>query len=117
MGMIVAYNETNVIARDVIMADTFFGRLTGLMPKKTLVDGEGMILKPCKQVHTYFMGYSIDVIFLTEENRIIYLQSNMEPGRVSSYIKKANSVLEVPEGTINKWTLKVGDVLDISDNQ
>ncbi|MFA7636287.1 MAG: DUF192 domain-containing protein [Monoglobales bacterium] len=116
MGMLVACNGTNVIAGDAIMADTFFARLSGLLPKKALAEGEGVILKPCKQVHTYFMGFNIDVIFLSENNRIIHMESRMEPGHVSPYIKKAHSILEVPEGTIDKWELKVGDVLDIRNN-
>ncbi len=116
MSVVVARNNTNVIANDAIMADTFFGRLTGLLPKKTLIEGEGMILKPCKQVHTYFMSYNIDVIFLDGDNNIIYLHENMEPGHVTPYIKKATAVLEVPEGTIYRWTLRVGDALEIRND-
>lgn len=77
-------------------ADTYFLRLRGLIGTLPLTESEGMLISPCKQVHTHFMRYPIDVVFLDKHYTVITKVTAMQPWRVSSYIARAHFVLELP---------------------
>lgn len=72
-----------------------------------------MILKPCYQIHTWFMGFPIDAAFLDRDNRIIAILTELRPFRISGMYMKARSVLELPAGTIKRTRTEVGDRLVI----
>jgi len=78
-------------------ADTFFRRLGGLLVLPRLQQGEGLLITPCQQIHTHFMRYSIDVLFLDKELKVIRTQT-MPPWRMSKFIRQAHHVLELPAG-------------------
>ncbi|NLN49130.1 MAG: DUF192 domain-containing protein [Clostridiales bacterium] len=59
----------------------------------------GLLIKPCNQVHCFGMKYNLDVIFLTENNIVCHVERNMKPGNVSPFIRKAKCVLELPAGS------------------
>ena len=102
-----------VFADNLTLNNTFFSRLIGLMFKKTLADGSGVILKPCKQIHTCFMRFNIDVIFLDEDLKVLHIIENMRPWRVSPFLLKAHYTVELPAGTL-KGRVKQGDTLAIT---
>lgn len=89
-------NLTNnkVIATNVIMADTFCKRLMGLMGRSNLPLDTAMVLKPCKQVHTYFMRFPILVMFINDEGRVICVE-RLVPNKISRYIKDSEIVIEM----------------------
>lgn len=109
------YKGTKKIVGEAVLADTFFGRLIGLMPVKMLEDDKGIILKPCRQIHTFHMKYSIDVIFLSEKNIIIRIEKSLDANKITPYIRKAKSVLEVKGGTVEKYGLVLGDILKFKE--
>lgn len=96
-----------------MVADSFWGRLRGLLGKKKLDCGEGMLLKPCRQIHTWFMSFPIDVLFLDEKGRIVDLLPTLAPWRISPFVKGCHQVLELPAGTIEKFSLKKGERVEI----
>jgi uncharacterized membrane protein (UPF0127 family) len=100
------------LAERVDLANTFFKRLRGLMFRRRLAPAEALWLRPCNGVHTFWMLFAIDVIFLDRELRIVKLVENMRPFRVTKPHMAARSVLEVPARTISKVDLKVGDHLE-----
>jgi len=102
-----------VIAAKVRLADTFFSRLAGLLGKKKLESGEGLLLVPCGQIHTWFMAMPIDVIFLDEEDTVIKLLPALGPGRVSPKVAGACRVLEAAPDFIAANGLRRGDRLEI----
>ena len=102
-----------LIADQVSIADSFIKRLTGLLKHKRLKAGEGILLSPCKQVHTLRMKFSIDVIFLSADDKIVHLECSMPPGKFSKYIRKATHVLELKAGVVLEHELKLGDYLGI----
>jgi uncharacterized membrane protein (UPF0127 family) len=101
------------IADKAIIASTFLGRLQGLMGKKELLPGTALVLHPCRSIHTFFMRFPIDVVFLNKEGMVVFLISELSPYRVSPYISKAETVIELPPGTIEK-EIQSGDFLLIA---
>jgi uncharacterized membrane protein (UPF0127 family) len=91
-----------VIADKVYKADRFFKRMIGLMGKKDIAENEGLLIYPCRQIHTFFMRFPIDVLFLSKSGEILFLKEKMEPGFVSPSVKDCFYVLELKGGTISK---------------
>lgn len=91
---------------------SLFSKMKGLLGTKELHEGEALLIPDCKQVHTYFMQYPIDVVFLDAQNKIIKLQT-LEPWKFSSWILRAKSVLELPAGFAQKKKLANGDLLEV----
>lgn len=96
-----------VLATDVSVADTLFSRARGLLGRKQLQSGEGLLITPCKGVHTFFMRFPIDVVFLDRDNRVINAIENLRPNRLTGVRLSGAKVLEVAAGTLT--TTRVGD--------
>lgn len=97
----------------VELANTFFKRLRGLMFRRSLAPNQALWLRPCNGVHTFWMFFAIDVIFLDRELRIVKLVENMRPFRVTKPHLGARSVLEMAAHSISFAGLKVGDTLEV----
>ena len=110
---IINKNNNKLLASKVIMADTFMTRLKGLMFKKNLEKDTAMLIHPCNSVHTFFMKFSLDILFISKEYEVIYVIENMLPGKTSPLIRKAMGVLEFTSGTIEKTNTKKGDFLNV----
>src|SRR5215813_8806623 len=83
------------LAEEVALANTFFKRLRGLMFRRRLAEAEALWLLPCNSVHTFWMLFAIDVIFLDRQLRIVKLVENMRPFRLTKPHLAARSVLEI----------------------
>ncbi len=101
------------MAGKIIYADGFFPRLAGLLGKKKLPPGEGIWLKPCRQVHTMFMSFPIDVIFLDEKGRVIGLVENMKPWKISRYFSESVGALELAAGRAAECRVREGEILEL----
>ncbi|MGR3765927.1 DUF192 domain-containing protein [Rossellomorea sp. NS-SX7] len=97
----------------IIKADTFAARLKGLMFKKTPLANECLWIIPCNSIHMFFMKFSIDVVFLDDQKRIIKLVTNLKPWNMLMPVKNAHSVLELPSGSINRLKLKPQQIIDL----
>jgi len=102
-----------VLASRLRVADTHLSRLRGLLGTRDLPSGEGLWIKPCQQVHMFGMRYGLDVVFLDQDDRIVHLEAGLMPGKVSTKVPTARSVIEVPLGMISQTQLEVGDQLTI----
>lgn len=102
-----------VFADNLKLNNTYFSRLMGLMFKKNLPKGSGIILKPCTQIHTCFMRFNIDVIFLDTNLQVLHVIENMKPWRISPLFLKARYTVELPAGTL-KGRVKKGETLSIA---
>jgi uncharacterized membrane protein (UPF0127 family) len=87
---------------EVRLANTFLTRLRGLMFTSSPAPGAGLWLRPCQGVHTFWMFFAIDVIFLDRELRIVRLVENLRPFRLTRPHFAAHSVIELESGTISK---------------
>lgn len=111
--LMAAVNETRrtVVAERVERADTFMTRLVGLMGRKGLADDQGMWISPCKSIHTMWMRFPIDVVFLDKELRVVMVRERVAPWRATPFIKTASSVLELSAGAVVRTGLAAGDQL------
>jgi len=85
-------------------------RSKGLLGRKGLERGEGMWIVPCEAVHTFFMQFALDLIYLDKKNRIRKVRSNVSPWRVSACLS-AHSIIELPVGAIRDSQSQAGDVV------
>ena len=102
------------LATNVKVADNIFTRMKGLLGKKELPTGDALWIKPCFSVHTFFMKFPIDVIFLNKTNQVIAAVSNLTPNRITRLYPQSFSVLELPPGTIVASNIEVGDEIEIA---
>ena len=103
-----------VLAEQVQVAEDFLSRLIGLMGRKTMADGSALILRPCRSVHTFFMRFNIDLVFLDRRGMVVHLIKDMPPFRISPVVMRASLVIELPGGTVRN-RLRPGDVLQMID--
>ncbi|MGG1684392.1 DUF192 domain-containing protein [Pseudalkalibacillus sp. NRS-1564] len=97
----------------VLKADTFIKRLKGLMFRKTPLQHEALLITPCNSIHMCFMFFSIDVVFLNEENEVVKVVQSLKPWGFIAPVKGAKSTLELPKGSIEEHAIKSGEFLKL----
>jgi uncharacterized membrane protein (UPF0127 family) len=110
-----AYNLSSkkIIATRVSIASNLLERMRGLIGRSFMDEGEALLIKPCRAIHTFYMRFPIDVLFLDKENRVIGIKKNLRPNRFSTIHLRAKSVLELPSGAIDKSDTKLKDIIEI----
>lgn len=108
-------NEGNgaVISDRTLIADNFLTRLKGLLGKREMQAGEGLVIYPCSMVHCLGMKIWIDVLFISADNKIVHIIENMKPGQISPWIKNARYVIELPAGQVARTNTQAGDEIEI----
>jgi uncharacterized protein len=101
------------VATRLAVADTVLSRAWGLLGRREFPDGEGLLITPCKGVHTFLMKFPIDVLFLDRDNRVIETVSRLQPHRMSRVFFSCCRVIEVPAGAIEASGTVVGHRLVI----
>ena len=110
---IISKKNNIIVVKKLIIADNPISRTIGLLLKKSFEAGEGLLIKPCNSIHSHFMRFSFDAVFLDKENKIVYLIKQMSPWKISPIIRSAYSILEIPSGTAAIHNLEINDVLEI----
>lgn len=106
--------RNTVLAERASCAAGFFGRLVGLLDRAGLKKGEGLILDPSNSIHSFFMRFSFDAVFVNKERRIVGLLRSFKPFRVSPVFFASRMTLELPSGTINASATEIGDEILIT---
>ena len=99
-----------VVCEECLVAATPFTRMRGLLGRSSLPSGQGILLRPAASVHTFFMRFSIDVVFLDDELRVVAIAADLRPWRAAGK-RGARAVVELPEGECERRGLRVGDQL------
>jgi uncharacterized membrane protein (UPF0127 family) len=94
----------------VEIARTFRARARGLLGRDHL--GGALLIDPARSVHTVGMRFTIDVAYCDRELRVIDT-TTMRPFRVGRPRRKAHAVIEAQAGAFERWSLKVGDLLEL----
>lgn len=105
------FTRKTVLATHMEIADSGPKRSKGLLGRNQLAPGEGMWIRPCEAVHTFWMRFPIDLIYLDRSRRIRKLVGSVPPWRLSGCIR-AHSVMELPSGTIRATQTQLGDALE-----
>ncbi len=105
-------NETRacVLGDHVEIADTSSNRQTGLLKHESLLPGHGLWIVPCEGVHTFWMKFRIDVVFLSKKRKVLKIRKDMKQWRMACCLT-AHSVLEFPAGTLDQTGTVPGDQL------
>lgn len=100
--------DGRVVADSVVVADSTLRRLRGLLGKGELPAGQGVLLRPAWSIHTAFMRFPIDVVFLDPDQIVIKIVPNLAPFKTAS-CRGAREVVELRAGECNRRALALGD--------
>jgi hypothetical protein len=102
-----------VLATCLELADSGPKRNKGLLGRKALAAGGGLWIVPCESVHTFFMQFSIDLVYLDRNNTVRKVRESVPPWRLSACLS-AHSILELPSGVIRATRTERGDRLEFA---
>jgi uncharacterized membrane protein (UPF0127 family) len=102
----------NVVAEPVELATSRNARRRGLLGRDSLAPGHGMLIAPCSSIHTWFMRFPIDVIFVTRDGLVVKLGRHVVPWRLMLG-RGAYATVELASGGIDRSGVSVGDRLEL----
>lgn len=109
-------SKENMLLDNVMIANSFFSRLKGLLGKSSLNHGEGILIKPCNSIHTMGMKFPIDVAFLDDSYTVIFIMEEVGRGKFSPIVKYSKYVIEARAGTFKAKGLELGDVIEVVES-
>jgi uncharacterized membrane protein (UPF0127 family)/CheY-like chemotaxis protein len=98
------------VCEQAVLADRPLRRMRGLLGRKSITPGEGMLLRPAPAIHTAFMRFAIDIVFMDFENNVVSVVDSLQPWRTAAN-RNAYAALELAPGEANRIGLKAGDQL------
>jgi uncharacterized membrane protein (UPF0127 family) len=104
--------RATTVGTEITIADTFLTRLIGLMGRKQLDAGCGLLIKPSSGIHTIGMRFPIDVVALNRNMVVLKLWPRVAPFRMTGINLRIHSMLELPPGQIELCGIHVGDQLE-----
>ena len=110
-----ALNKTRqkVLATSLLEAKSLPERLWGLIPRRNLNPGEGLWIPLCNSIHTLFMRFELDILFVDKNLRVVDRREKLRPWKLILPVWRAYGVLELPAGTIASTETQIGDELDV----
>ena len=105
--------DGTVVCERCTLADSPVTRLRGLLGRDGLEQGEGLLLRPASSIHTFFMRFPIDAVFLDRSLVVLGIADGIEPWRAASQ-RGAKAILELPAGESSRRGLAVGDQLTLA---
>jgi uncharacterized membrane protein (UPF0127 family) len=112
--MATALTDSNggTLCTNLMVADKAWSRMKGLLGRRELSPDEGLLLRPASSVHTAFMRFPIDVVFLDRSLRVLDVRADVGPWRAVAR-KGARVVLELPAGQAGRRGIDPGAVLTL----
>jgi uncharacterized membrane protein (UPF0127 family) len=101
-----------VVASRIELAVESNSRRRGLLGRDTFDKGAALIIAPCNSIHTFFMRFAIDVVFVARDGRVLKTYSTLVPWRIALSIG-AFAVIELPAGTISESEANPGDIMQL----
>ena len=105
----------SIVAREIEFAADSSSRNRGLLGRGGLAAGSVMIIAPCNAIHTFFMRFTIDIVFVDRQGRVLKLFRSVRPWRVRVALR-AFAVLELAEGAIEGSQIGRGDKLTVVED-
>ena len=110
---IINATKGTVVAQQAGLATSLGQRIKGLLGRNSLSANEALILRPCASIHTFFMRFPIDVLFLDKNMQVTRLIQNLPPYRLSPTVWGSQMVVELPTGKISQTDTQIGDKLEL----
>lgn len=102
------------LAAKARLADRFLSRMVGLLGRSGLPEGEGLVIAPGSSIHTFFMRFAIDVVFVNREGVVLKTAENVKPWRLAFSPRGTRYTIELPVGAIEASQTERGDQLEFS---
>jgi uncharacterized membrane protein (UPF0127 family)/CheY-like chemotaxis protein len=112
---IVSYPRGGTICERVTVAQTPIKRMRGLLGRRSLTAGDGLLLRPERGIHTAFMRFPIDAVFLGPDMDVIEIFEDVGPWRIV-HTRGAYAVLELAAGEASRRDVRRGDLLGVVDH-
>lgn len=106
-------SNKQVLLSDLQIAKRMWSRMKGLLGTKSLPESSGLWIHRCNSIHTFFMNYSIDCVFVDSDLQIKALVRDVKPGRLVPPVWGAKSVIEMKSGSIDRMGLQLGEQLHV----
>jgi uncharacterized membrane protein (UPF0127 family) len=103
-----------VVCERCVLADSPLRRMRGLLGRKNLDSGHGILIRPAPAIHTWFMRFAIDAVFLDRDLSVLSVRPELRPWRMAGQ-RGARAVLELPAGEAERRGIEPGDQLEVSD--
>jgi uncharacterized membrane protein (UPF0127 family) len=107
---IINQTRNTILAVDAIMADTALKRMKGLLGRKKLEGGQALVLSPSNSIHSFFMSFTIDALFIDKQNKVVAAVT-LPPWRLTRIYFSAVLVIELPAGTIISSHTQIEDTI------
>ena len=104
------------LANAATVAADPFTRFIGLLGKRSLPSGGGLLLRPCSSIHMFGMRFPIDAVYVAADNTIVKMVSHLAPWQIGLIVPQAEYIIELPAGTIATTTTCIGDQLSLEQN-
>src|SRR5581483_5827526 len=101
-----------VVAHTLLAAFDSASRKKGLLGCDGLPEGTAMIIAPSNAVHTFFMRFSIDLVFVAKDGRVLKVRHAVPARRVAAALR-SHAVIELPAGTLKRCNTIEGDTLTL----
>jgi uncharacterized protein len=102
--------DGRVVCEELLLADGPLSRMRGLLGRRALPSGEGLLLRPAASIHTAFMRFAIDAVFLDRDLRVLKVEPRIRPWRTAG-CRGARAVLELSAGESERRGVRPGDRL------
>jgi uncharacterized protein len=106
----------DVVCARCTLADTPRTRMTGLLGRGRLGAGEGLLLRPAGSIHTFFMRFPIDAVFLDRDLRVLGVAHDLRPWRIAGR-RGARAVLEMAAGEAARHAVETGERLVLREEE
>lgn len=111
--MLYDLDQQCVVVDQLETVESMGARTRGLIGHEPLRFGQGMLIRPCRWIHTFGMSFAIDVLYVDKRWRIVAVSENLRPGRIDRPVPHAWFVVEMAAGAIRHAGIHVGDRLEM----
>lgn len=115
MATLMSKSRNQKVLHELRTAASLWSRTRGLLGTPSLPTGHGLWILRCNSIHTFFMNYPIDCIFLDRHMKVVALDENVKPGRLLWPRWGADSVVEIAGGQLSTLSLQLGEELYVGD--
>ena len=112
--VVLVRGDGSTVCERCVVANKMLPRMRGLLGRRSLPAGEGLLIRPAPSVHTFFMRFPIDVVFLSRAGEVLKVSADVGPWRARS-CRGAYAVLELAAGEAERRGVAVGDHIEAED--
>jgi len=102
-----------LLLENLEVASSFWSRSKGLLGRKSLPPTQGLWILRCNSIHTFFMNFAIDLVFLDKKMVVRKTLKGVRPNRLVLPVWRASSVIELSDGFLEKSPIRVGEKLHV----